>query len=63
MDGQTGFIVPVQDKEELIAAVRKFLAMTDEQQQAMGMAGRKYVEEYFNRQKVVDAYMTRIREI
>lgn len=63
MDGQTGFIVPVQDKDELISAVRKFLTMTDEQQKSMGAAGRRYVEEYFNRQKVVDAYMTRIREI
>ena len=62
-DGVTGYIVPTENKEALIGAVRRFMALSDEAKQAMGTAGREYVKENFNRQIVVDKYREKLSEI
>lgn len=63
VDGETGFIVPVKDKEALITAVRRFLDMPDEEQRTMANNGRRYIEENFDRQIVVDEYISAITGI
>ncbi len=56
-DGVNGYMIPQKDSEALIAAIEKFLALSNEERKAMGLAGRKKVEKEFDRQIVVDAYM------
>lgn len=63
IDGKSGFTVPIKDKDKLIETVKRFMSMSNEEQKAMGLAGRKYVEENFDRNIVVEKYMTRIERI
>lgn len=56
-DGVNGFVVKQSDSQDLIEKIEKFLALTHEEKQKMGEAGRAKVEREFNRQIVVDAYL------
>ena len=56
-------MVPIKDKDKLIDAVRRFMSMTSDEQEDMGLAGRKYIEENFDRSIVVREYMTRLDKI
>lgn len=55
-DGVTGYIFPQKDREALIDRVRKFLNLSWEQKQQMGLAGRKKMEQEFDRRIVVEEY-------
>ena len=59
-DGETGYIVPVNDEQATIEAVHRFLSLTDEERKAMGHIGREKVEREFDRRLVVDAYMEEV---
>ena len=59
-DGETGYIVPVNDEAATIEATRRFLALTPEERKAMGHKGREKVEKEFDRQLVVQAYMEEV---
>ncbi len=59
-DKETGYLVKPRDAESLEKAMRSFLALSQEDKSAMGLAGRKYMEERFDRNIVVTAYMERI---
>ena len=59
-DNVTGFIVPVNDEAATIEAVYKFLALTPEEKEQMGIAGRKKMEKEFDRQLVVEAYVEEV---
>ena len=52
-DGRTGFVVPIKDEPALIAAVDKFMQMTWDERREMGIAGRKKMEQEFDRKIVV----------
>ena len=56
-DGVNGYMIPQKDSKALIAAIEKFLALTDEEREKMGLAGRAKVEKEFDREIVVNAYM------
>ena len=56
-DGVNGFIVKQRDSADLIAKIKKFIALPHEQKMQMGLAGRAKVEKEFDRQIVVDAYL------
>ncbi len=62
-DGKTGFIYHGEDVYELVTAIERFLAMTNEQRQAMGEAGRQRVKDNFSREIVVKAYKDKIKEL
>lgn len=59
-DGVNGFVCRQKDSVNLIAQIEKFLALPWEQRREMGLAARRKVEEEFDRQIVVDAYLTEI---
>lgn len=61
--GKSGFIFETRNREQLLAFVRHFLGMSNEQRKAMGEAGRLKMENEFNRQNVIDAYMEVIEEV
>ena len=61
--GETGFIYRGGDVDQLVETIEKFLAMSNEERQAMGQAGRKYIGENFSRQRVIEAYLEKIEEI
>ncbi len=52
-DGVTGFLAEKQDAQSLTGAMRKFCELSVEQRKAMGLAGRRRMEEIFDKQKVV----------
>lgn len=56
-DGKTGFIFQMKDTESLIAVIEKFLQLPWKEKREMGLAGRRKMEEEFNRQIVVEEYM------
>lgn len=60
IDGETGYIVKVQDKDDLAKKMMQFIELPYEKKKDMGLEGRKYVEERFDRQIVVKAYMDEI---
>lgn len=62
-DGVNGFIVEEQNTQDLIKKIEKFLALDYEDKVKMGLAGRKKVEEQFDRQIIVDAYIEEIQKV
>lgn len=61
-DGKTGFIVRMQDKQDLIKKVESFINMTNEERKKMGILGRKKVIKEFDRKIVVEKYMEEIED-
>lgn len=62
-DGENGFIVKQQDKQDCIEKVEKFINLPYEKKKAMGEAARKKVERVFDRQIVVNAYLEEIESV
>lgn len=55
-----GFLVEVRNVEDLIMKIEHFINLPYEKKREMGLAARRYVEEHFDRQKVVEAYMSEL---
>ena len=62
VDGKTGYIYHGGDIEALIRTIEKFLELSNDVRMNMGIEGRKYVEQKFERKIVVDNYLKIIRE-
>lgn len=60
-DGVTGFGFSARDKEALLVTLRKFLMLPYEEKVQMGRNARSKMEQKFDRQQVVSAYMEEIR--
>ncbi|MBR2368768.1 MAG: glycosyltransferase family 4 protein [Paludibacteraceae bacterium] len=61
-DSVNGFLVPVKDPVALADAMRKVIEMTYEEKVAMGLAGRKKVENEFADELVVKIYENVLNE-
>ena len=61
-NGVTGFLVKERNSEDLIEKMEQFICLSNEQRKQMGLAGRKKVEKEFDRQIVVQAYMSEINQ-
>lgn len=59
-DGINGYMIPKKNSTALINAVEKFLQLNNKEKKQMGLYARKKVEEQFDRQIVVEAYMKEI---
>lgn len=59
-DGVNGFIVKQQDSQDLIEKIEKFLSMSWEEREQMGLSGRVKVEKEFDRNIVVKKYLEEI---
>lgn len=62
-DGKSGFTFASQDAEALTAAVRKFLALSEQEHTAMGVAGRTKMENEFDRKIVAGKYLEKIAKL
>ena len=56
LEGESGFSFAPRDVQAIVGSVERFLALTAEQRAEMGRAGRKYMEEHFDRQIVINRY-------
>ncbi|PEQ08732.1 glycosyltransferase family 4 protein [Bacillus toyonensis] len=61
-DGLNGYIVEQQNSQDLINKIESFLKLSYESKKKMGFIGRKKVEEEFNRDIVVNAYMEELNQ-
>lgn len=52
-DGVTGFLCERKNAEDLYRVMKKFAALSSEERRAMGIAGRKRMEDLFDKKKVV----------
>lgn len=62
-DGVNGFVVRQRDSRDLIEKIEKFLNLSWNERRDMGMAGRRKVEESFDRNIVIHRYKKELREI
>lgn len=62
-DGISGFLVREQDSGDLIEKIKKFLAMSVQERKQLGVDGRKYMEEKYDRRIVVRKYLDAIAEV
>jgi len=61
-DGITGYIAEERNSNDLIKKVEEFINLSNEQKRKMGLEGRKKVEKEFDRNIIVDAYITEIQK-
>lgn len=61
-DGVNGYMIPEKNTERLVKAIEKFLALSNDGRRQMGLNGRRKVEEKFNRNVIVDAYMAEVEK-
>lgn len=54
-EGKSGLLCEKQNADSLYEAMKTFISLPHEQKAAMGLAGRKHMEEVFEKSKVVEA--------
>lgn len=62
-DGKTGFVAVPRSSQSLIDCIEKFINLPYCEKLKMGLAGRKKMERFFDRQIVVNAYLNEINSI
>ena len=55
-DGKNGFITRMQDTQDLIEKIEKFIRLPYEKKREMGLYARKKMEKEFSREIVIEAY-------
>lgn len=61
-NGKNGFVVEERNADDLFHKIEQFILLSDEDKKNMGVFGRKKVENEFNREIVIEAYMKEINE-
>lgn len=62
-DKVTGFLCEPRSAQSLVAAVEKFLLLTPEERKTMGQCGRQKMIDEFDRQLVINQYVSRIQDL
>ena len=60
-DGVTGFLAESKNTEDLFLTMKRFCLLGYEERKAMGLAGRKRMEELFDKEKVVRETIQRLK--
>ncbi len=60
-EGKTGFIVPINNTDEVIKSVEKIIIMSNKDREQMGLKGRKKIEKEFDRKIIIEEYLKEIR--
>lgn len=53
IDGTTGYLAKVKDKDDLLKKMKKFMELSYDEKMQMGLKGRKHMEEEFDKKSVV----------
>lgn len=61
LHGKTGFICPTADAPGLLASCQSMLDLSPAAREAMGQAGRTFMQEMFDEQKVIDHYLATLQ--
>ena len=61
VDGVSGYLCESRNSESLYARMKQFINLTHEERQKMGLAGRKHMEEMFDKRKVVEKTIDMMR--
>lgn len=59
-DGVSGFLCEKQNADDLYKVMKKFIALSYEERKAMGTAGRKRMEEIFDKKDIVEKTISRL---
>ena len=59
-DGVNGYMIPCKNGRKLIEAVDKFMRLSNSERKQMGLAGRRKVENEFDRQIVIQKYVDEV---
>ena len=62
-DGVNGYMIPQKDSRALINAIENFLKLNYCKKKQLGLNGRKIVEDNFDRQIIIEAYMKEIHSV
>ena len=60
--GTTGYLIPVKDENALVQALEDFLSLTWKERAELGHAGRRKMEDEFDRQIVVQKYLDALED-
>ncbi|MCT4478540.1 glycosyltransferase family 4 protein [Peribacillus frigoritolerans] len=63
VDSMNGYIMKERNSQNLINKIERFLDLDHESKRQMGLAGRKKVENEFDRSIVIEAYYSEIKKI
>lgn len=58
----TGYLFETGNSADLIDKVERFISLNKDVKRTMGLAGREKVEQDFNREKVIDAYVREVKD-
>ncbi|MDQ2164185.1 MULTISPECIES: glycosyltransferase family 4 protein [Vibrio] len=61
LDGQTGYLCEVKNTLSLAQRCEQFLTLSDSEKQAMGKAGRAFMEDKFDEKWVIKQYFTTLK--
>ena len=61
VDEVSGFLVERKNTEDLYRVMKKFAELPYEERKAMGLAGRKHMEEVFDKKKVISETLVQLR--
>ena len=61
VDDVNGYVVREKDSKDLINKIEKFLNLSIDEKQKMGIAGRRKVEREFDRQLVIEKYVAEVK--
>ncbi len=62
-ENETGYIYPGGNVSELVNKVEQFLRLNNSERKRMGLRGRRYIEQNFSRDVVVQAYLEEIARL
>ena len=63
INGKSGYIYQGGNVNELIDSIKKFLELDNLERKAMGIRGRRHIEDNFSREIVIKAYNEEIKEM
>ncbi len=63
IEGESGFAFEIKSTKALVESVEKILALSYEERKNMGIAGRRWVEEKFDRNIVLQAYRSELEAL
>ncbi|EKF9437582.1 glycosyltransferase family 4 protein [Vibrio cholerae] len=62
LDGQTGYLCEVKNAKALVQRCEQFLTLSDSEKQAMGKAGRSFMEAKFDEKWVIKQYFATLKK-